>query len=494
MSSKRIEVTAPEAVAIGAVAILFAVNVYRAWTQSVTIDEARNYEMFIAEPISRMFAAYDATNHVLQTVLSKISIGVFGLSEFTLRLPTVLGGLLYLVSGYRLLRYLFGTGWLLVLSVLALGLNPGVMDYLSAARGYGLGLGFMMWAFTHLVFYLGDRDEGRLFKAGIGLGLSVAATLVFLYPAVALAAVVAGILAVEGWMSGKPGEARRGIWLVIDQLGGPGIVTAFVLLVLPLSHAARENFFYGTRQIDKLASGLVAVSFYHNPRIWTAGRYLPLFQWWYRALWAVIVPTFLLATLTLAALTVRRWVRLRRFAALEKNDRVLVLLGGTVALMLLMMVVPRHLFGALYPFGRTGIYWVPLTTLAVLLLTGKKYAAIPALVFALFSVAMFAGGFTTSFYSEWMGERCTRDVVRLIKARHAGGEVRLGVSWPLEPGSNFYRRRFRLDWLKPVDLRHADGDFDYYYLLVGDAGLVEKRQLRTLFRDPQTGTVLAEKP
>ena len=388
--------TAPEAVAIGAVAFLFAVNVYRAWTQSVTIDEARSYNLFIAEPISRMFAVYDATNHVLQTVLSKISIRVFGLSEFTLRLPTVLGGLLYLVSGYRLSRYLFGRGWLLTLSVLALGLNPAVLDYLSAARGYGLGLGLLMWAFTHLVLYLEDRDERRLFKAGIGLGLSVAAMLAFLYPAVALAVAVAGILAVEGWLSGKPGEARRGVWLVIDRLAGPGFVTAFVLLVLPLSHAAREHFFYGVHRIDEFVSGLVALSFFHNSRVWVVGRFLPMFGSWYGVLWAVIVPAFLLATLIIGAITVRRWVRLRRFAALEKNDRVLVLLGGAMALMLLMIVAARHLFGVLYPSGRTGIYWAPMMTLAVLLLIGRKYAAIPALVFALFSVVMFAGGFTTT--------------------------------------------------------------------------------------------------
>jgi hypothetical protein len=477
-------VTAPDAAAIGVVVLLLATNVYRAATQSVTIDEASNYNIFISEPVSRMLTSYDAANHVLQTLLSKISIMLFGLAEFTLRLPSVLGGLLYLISCYRLSRYLFGTGWLLALSMLALGLNPAVLDYLSAARGYGLGLGLLMWAFTHLVLYFGDQDERRLFQAGIGLGLSVAATLVFLYPAVALAALVVGILAVDG----------RRFWVAVDKFVGPGIITAFVVLVLPLSHAKREHFFYGVSTITDFVSGLVHLSYYHSARVWIVGRHLPMFGSWYGVIWAGIVPAFVLATLIAGAVAVRRWVRSRQFAAIEKNDQVLLLLGGAMVLMLVMIVAARHLFGVLYPSGRTGIYWVPLMTLAVLLLIGKRYVRIPALVFAVFSVLMFAGGFTTDCYPEWMGERHTKEVMRLIEARHGGREVRLGASWPLEAGSNFYRQRFRLDWMKPVDRTGADGDFDYYYLLAEDAGLIEKRKLRTLLRDPETGTALAEKP
>lgn len=477
-------VTGPEAAAIGVVVLLVALNVYRAWAQSVTIDEARNYNLFISEPLSRMFAVHDAANHVLQTLLSKISIGVFGLSEFTLRLPSVLGGLLYLVSCYRLSRYLFGTGWMLTLSVLALGVNPAVLDYLSAARGYGLGLGLLMWAFTHLVLYFGDQDERRLFKAGIGLGLSVAATLVFLYPAVALAAIVTGILAIEG----------RRFWVAVDEFVGPGIITAFVVLVLPLSHAKRADFFYGVSTLTDFVSGLVHMSYYHSPRVWAVGRFLPDFGSWYVVIWAGIVPAFLLATLVAGAIVARRWVRSRQFAAVEKKDQAVLLLGGTMALVLVMIVAARHLFGVLYPSGRTGIYWVPLMTLAGLLLIGRKYVKFPALVFAVFSVLMFAVGITIDCYPEWIAERKTKEVMRLIEARHGGREVRLGTSWPLEAGSNFYRRRFRMGWMKPVERNGADGDFDYYYLLAGDTGLIEKLKLRTIWRDPETGTALAEKP
>ena len=152
-------VTAPEAVAVEVAVLLLATNVYRAWTQSIGLDEARSYNM------------------------------------------------------------------------------------LSAARGYGLGLGLPMWAFTHLALYFEDQDEGRLFKAGI-------------------------------------------------------------------------------------------------------------------------VPAFELATLAAGAIAARQWARSRLFAGFERADRALLLLGGTMALALLMIVAARHLAGVLYPSGRMRIYWAPLTTLA----------------------------------------------------------------------------------------------------------------------------------
>jgi uncharacterized membrane protein len=473
-----------ERCAIGVVVAVAAVVAYRAWTQSLTIDEARNYKLFIAEPLARMFSIFDTANHVLQSLLSKVSIGLFGLTEFTLRLPSVLGGLLYFVSVYRLSRYLFGAGWLLLLAVLALGLNPGVLDYMVAARGYGLGLGLMTWALSELVFYFGDQNEERLFRAGIGLGLSVTANLVFVYPAAALGTMVLAILALDG----------RRIWMGIEKFAGPGIVAAFLVLVLPMSHAQRGSFWFGVPTLDDFLGGLVSMSYFHNPRIWSLGRYVPRLGSWEAAIRVVVLPAFFLAALAVCVSAARRWARTRRWAELDRNDQAMLLVWGAMALMLAMVVAVRHVLGVLYPFTRMGIYLMPIMTLLVLGLIRRRYVGKLALVFTLFSVLLFGVGFTPGYFTEWAGERHTKDVMRLIEARHGGRPVRLGTSWPLEATCNFYRVRFRLDWMQEVASTGADGDFDYYYILREDEALIGKRGLRTLFRDPLTGTTLAEKP
>jgi hypothetical protein len=221
---------------------------------------------------------------------------------------------------------------------------------------------------------------------------------------------------------------------------------------------------------------------------------VPGFGNWYEAIRFAILPGVLLAALAAGGMAARRWARSRRFAEVGKNDLALLLLGGAMVLMLIVVVAARHLLGLVYPSGRSGIYWVPMMTLAVLGLIGRRYVGIPALGFAAISVLMFAGGLTTTEFQEWAGERHTKDVIRTIEAQRGGREVHLGTSWALEASCNFYRKRFGLEWLQPVEGKGADGDFDYYYLLQEDEALIGKRRLRTLFRDPLTDTVLAEKP
>src|SRR5882724_9416362 len=121
---------------------LFAMNIYRARTQSITIDEAFTYNVFLDGPVGHIFTIYNANHHVLNTFLCKISLWLFGRSELALRIPSLLGGLLFMVTVLRLCRYAFGDGWFCFLSFALLTTNPSVLDYMSAARGYGMALAF----------------------------------------------------------------------------------------------------------------------------------------------------------------------------------------------------------------------------------------------------------------------------------------------------------------------------------------------------------------
>ena len=66
------------------------------------------------------------------------------------------------------------------LAVALLTLNPLVLDFLVAARGYGIALALFTYALVLLVRWgqnEKDRRPASLVKAGIALGLSVAANL-----------------------------------------------------------------------------------------------------------------------------------------------------------------------------------------------------------------------------------------------------------------------------------------------------------------------------
>ena len=172
-------------------ALVWMVCLYRAITQSIVHDEALTYGFYIGAPWSQIFQFYDANHHFLNTLLMKLSVSLFGVSECSMRLPALGGAALYLAAVYRICEREIGPDAAAFLAAALLALNPMILDFMVAARGYGMALGFLMWALAILVAYV-RRPEGvasrELLRAGAALSLSIMANLVFAVPAMVLTA------------------------------------------------------------------------------------------------------------------------------------------------------------------------------------------------------------------------------------------------------------------------------------------------------------------
>src|ERR1700704_6294257 len=75
----------------------------RAAVQSITIDEATTYNIFV---FNRRFLWYAANNHVLNSTMMYAFTRVLGLSQFTARIPALVGAAFYITAAYRLCRLL----------------------------------------------------------------------------------------------------------------------------------------------------------------------------------------------------------------------------------------------------------------------------------------------------------------------------------------------------------------------------------------------------
>lgn len=117
----------------------------RACIQSIVIDEADTYRVFVARPSPSHWEAA-ANNHVLNSLLMRLSVALFGASALSLRLPALLGAAIYIASCFVIVRRV-SRSTILQWSLLAcLVFSPFVMDYLVAARGYSLAVAFLMFA------------------------------------------------------------------------------------------------------------------------------------------------------------------------------------------------------------------------------------------------------------------------------------------------------------------------------------------------------------
>src|SRR3984885_8455992 len=169
-----------------------------------------------------IFQHYDANHHFLATLLFRISTTLFGQSEFAIRLPTVLAGAWFYWIVFRLSGLVLGAGWLFLLGCAVLTLNPILLDFLVAARGYGLAMAGLFWALFQMLAWLHDRQNGanagmlhkRLWKAAIGCAVAVTANLTMLMP-VFLVATAFCVLLLEKPEAGSsqdsspPAKARK---------------------------------------------------------------------------------------------------------------------------------------------------------------------------------------------------------------------------------------------------------------------------------------------
>ncbi len=455
-------------------AVLTVINVYRAVTWSITIDEARVYLEFIDSPFKSLFDHYDACYHVLHTWLSRLSVGMLGRGEWVIRLPSLIAALFYFGAVWRLSRRLLGDGWQFLAAVVVLTANPLILDHMSLARGYGLALALFAWAFCHLLDAASDRDPQRINAAGYLLGLSVAANLTF-----AVAAVALGICFVAVW-------TKRQGWqpgALIDRLVLRAIVPAGLIVMIPLTKVGAGAFYFGS---DTLASGLNTIAV---PTLMAADPARPAWVY-YSELWVFTPLAILLAVLAVAA-----WRKIE-----DEGAGALFFAGGSMILLFAMWIAAHRLFRTPYPYTRTGlgVLWLALVALVAATrssiwpqsLRGAKWVMTAIMLALGLRGAMLVN---SKLYIEFPEDAEVKQAVREIRGLHGAAPTKtcIGASWEFESDLNYYRARYRLRWMEKVTRHNLKPGCDYYVLRPADAEWIEKLQLRPAWTGPKTGIIVA---
>jgi uncharacterized membrane protein len=461
---------------------LLAVNVYRAATQSITTDEAFTYARSVLTPIPELWQSYDANDHVLHTFLCKASVKLFGTSEFTLRIPSLLGGVLLLVSALRLCRLLFGDGWYMLTAFALIALNPFVLDYCSIARGYGMATAFLLFSLDQLLRYLeGPFVSWRLYSAGIGLALGVAANLTVLAPGFALVLVFTGIHLGEAARQRNWPQVRARFDHIVDQMAVPCVVVTVALLLGPLLPARREHFYAGAKTLhDSLESFNYACLWRVKNLLENTPLHYPVENFWLGV--SLVLPGVILAAGVVTALRYR--------------ERAGMLLTGLCVCSAGLLLALHWVLGVPLPERRTGLYLVPLFTLlaAQAVFRAPRWVQGIAASGVALVLAQFLLSWNVRVYDEWLMDAGNRDLALYLRS-HApppGRKLKFGGTFPLYQGAQFYSHLYHMDWLEfPPPKLSPDDDYDIYFLDEKDHSLIEKRHLTLRYLQPFSKVAIA---
>lgn len=460
---------------------LTALNVYRAATLAITTDEAFTYLRSLTVPIPRLWEDFDANDHVLHTLLCKLSTRWLDSSEFTLRLPALVGGVLYYLAVLRICRGLFAETWFLPAMISLLTLNPLVLDYCSIARGYGLALALLLWSYIHLWRALTEpAHHWPLSLGGVCLALAIAANLSVAFPAATLLGGFCLLYVGRPALHKQWPKVHARLERSFDYLLAPCALTAILLLLFPLLPAKKEDFYIGSTGFWNMLTSLGEASLARERSLLERALGHTNWQGWAGNAWAAAC----LIVLAAGAVQVAR----------RGRDAELLLAGMgviTPALMALLHVAE----GVNYPERRTALYLTPLITLlaGVCFRSARKnlwrWAGLSAAALA----GLYVANWNWGYYDEWRFDAANRRLVHwIVTHRPAARPVLVYASFPLATSLSFYKRIWKLDWFEvSSDMAKFARPPDVYVLSTADYRLLEQSRLAPRFHDTLAEVIVA---
>ena len=442
----------------------------RAAIQSITIDESTTYNLFASQ---HQYLLFDVNNHVLNSIMMYAFTRWLGLSQFTARLPALIGAAFYVSAGYRICRLLGSSLFVQLTVFVCLVFNPFIFDYLVAARGYGLALGFLMWALV----YASESHihEGSLVAAcavsSACAGMSVSANFSFAF--VNLAAMLAILLSA---CYQRPREKIR----ILIACALPGAVIVTIICGYALSQTNSDQFFYGTRSLSDTFRTIIVASLFENRLTFLKPFVFPLVGVT-GLLWLIYV------------LICRPKSPIARF--------------GLAAVAVFAVTVGIHwtafrLFGLLLPNDRTAIYFFPL-----FMIVAGVLASIPSpsglgrflrtgfLGALAFMAAYFLLCLRLTYFREWFYNadvQRTYSVLSCLNQHHHLTYV--ASTWEYITPLNFYQSA------QPTSMEKIDQTFDpqktqvYVVDTFHSPDVLQGKYLKIFYRSPITDLVLAARP
>jgi len=487
--------------------LAFFVVVARASIQAITIDEADSYLIWAARPSPSHWEPA-SNNHVLNSLLVRLFTSVLGPSHLTIRIPSLIGAALYISAAFALSRLITDRILLRWSLFVCLVYNPFVLDYLVAARGYSMALGFLMSALAATAhWHLADHAAGVSVIRGciissLCLALSFASNFSFGF---VNSAALLGIMLLawrklrDPHCSLKNGATPVSLSRFLAACILPGLIVTLFLSASVVLAFPKNELWYGATSLLETLRSVIRSSLYEvnphiaNPIVYKAASFLKprLFP----ALGMVVLLQILLIARG------RVWLRGGRSQRLIELGAVL---AGIPVVSLLVHWLAFKLFDLLLPMERTALYLV-----AFWFLTVGIAAAVPLpwragrLVSGSSTVVLLLLGtyfllcLRLTYFKEWKWNADAKDLYSTIAFYNHRYDVRdVITSWRFTSVLNFYRTlsgKETFGEFTSTD-QYPPGKKVYVLLYPFDAEFVAKNGLKVVYHGETSDAVVAVSP
>lgn len=445
------------------IAARFLFCAFRGADQTITIDEAMTFNLFIDGPWSLLYATYDANNHVLYTILAKACTRLFGVSEFALRVPSLFAGLFLMLAVVELLKRA-SSPWFRTAAFLAIALHPVLLDLSIAARGYSLSIACLLWG---MIWAL----RGHELWASVLFGLAVSANLGVAFPI--LAFIVCSVV-VDATGTNRIRHLLR--------LTLPALLCFLAICALPLWTAQRESFYAGYDSLRTALDSYVYTSIHARPDdegLFGTGE-------------AARVIAFGILPLTLAALLMIAWLHRSRKANLLPLATLVVTAFG--------FVLAHVGLGVAYPADRSCLFFIPLLCVAWAIgFSEVSNRAMQCIQLALCAamVAQFATQLHGSYFQFWSQEIENRRMVEILRDATKScpdHSVLVSATFYHQPTLEFYRTQLPLKALQPVEHVEEPQLTGHDFYVLNRPAQESLTGLRILHKNEDAGFVMASSP
>jgi hypothetical protein len=472
------------AVFAGCFAMVWLVS--RAVKQAITIDEADSYLSFVDPDWPSQWYPSNA-NHVLNSILTRLLTWFFGLSHLTVRGPALIGAAIYIVAAYRLCEMIAESSQLFLPLFVCFVYNPFVMDYLVAARGYGLALGFLTLGFSILAqqtIAAKERSYRSTMAASICLALSFNANFSFAYVD------AFSMVVYFAWMCWSDLKRISARFVAACLL--PGLLVTLIISGSVLSNWPKGQFVFGAQSLKEMRQEVVSASFYElnqnlvNPLLFRALSWASRFA----PIWVLILASIESVVMALYA---------------SRRKQLLQLLG--LAMVTLTLTLTFHwlqfrIFHILLPKDRTALFLVPLTLVSFASLTammppsrlGQALRVLGISTFYFFA-CYFVGSLRLTYFNEWRFDADVKSAYLNIRALNQNhGSRKFASSWMYVGCLNFYRHYFHDEKVLDVfDTANLDIPGEDGYVLYGPDGreFIHKQKLMLVYTGGLSDIVVA---